>query len=458
MTILTVALAVVPILGVGESLRGGAEAASLFAASMHGAKVGCSLAPHPPTQGAGSDAAPLTLQAAIDQALARNPRLVALRRQVEAARHRPLQVVSLPPPRLEAQIWRWPVTTLDPRRVDMYMLMLTQDLPRGEKRRLRAAVAESERDLAEAALAVEARALIDEVKRAYAELFVARRAVELHQASAALLRQFIDLSRTKYASGRISQHDVLKAVLELSALHATLVELTARAAVAEARLNTLLDEPPDRPIGRLAEPREQVALPPLAALERRALGEAPEVRQARLDVERAERALAAAQAEGRPDLMVTGGYFASPLGEDGWTAGIGVTWPGAPWARRGLAARIGEAQSQLDAARARLRATENAVRFAVNEAYRRAQAAETRAALLRTTILPQSDQTLEVSRIAYETDRVDFLAVIDSQRALLDARLEYVRALVERDQALADLERVIGLGPAEAPVGTLDPR
>jgi cobalt-zinc-cadmium efflux system outer membrane protein len=80
----------------------------------------------------------------------------------------------------------------------------------------------------------------------------------------------------------------------------------------------------------------------------------------------------------------------------------------------------------------------------VQDAYVRARAAQDRAALLRTTILPQSQQTLDVSRIAYQTDRVDFQALIDNERTLLDAQLDYVRALSEFQQATADLERAIG--------------
>jgi outer membrane protein TolC len=87
---------------------------------------------------------------------------------------------------------------------------------------------------------------------------------------------------------------------------------------------------------------------------------------------------------------------------------------------------------------------ENALRLAVQEAYVRVKAAEQRAALLKTTILPQSQQTLDVSRVAYQTDRLEFLALLDNERTVLNAQLEYYRALSDFDQALADLERAIG--------------
>ena len=74
----------------------------------------------------------------------------------------------------------------------------------------------------------------------------------------------------------------------------------------------------------------------------------------------------------------------------------------------------------------------------------RADAAQERAALLRTSIVPQSDQTLAVSRAAYQTDQGDFLMLIDNQRVLLDVQRAYYRALSDLEQARADLERAVG--------------
>ncbi len=80
----------------------------------------------------------------------------------------------------------------------------------------------------------------------------------------------------------------------------------------------------------------------------------------------------------------------------------------------------------------------------MQEAYVRVKAAEPRAALLRITIVPLSEQTLEVSRAAYQTDRVDFLALIDNQRVLRSAQLSYYRALSDPERGPADLERAVG--------------
>ena len=61
-----------------------------------------------------SEAPRLTLRTAIEEAVQRNPELIALRREYEAARAAPAQERFLAPPMLEAQIWGWPVTTTAP--------------------------------------------------------------------------------------------------------------------------------------------------------------------------------------------------------------------------------------------------------------------------------------------------------------------------------------------------------
>ncbi|MGH9258062.1 MAG: TolC family protein [Vicinamibacterales bacterium] len=387
---------------------------------------------------------PLSLTAAIDEALERNPSLIALRRQFDAARQRPARERFLMPPSFEAQIWQWPVATLNPLNTNMYMFTAQQELPGRGKRALRAALAEKDVELASAEIAVGARDVINDVTRAYADLAVARRAIDIHLASVDLLRQFADVSTIKYAAGRSPQQDVLKAVVELSRLHEDLVTHEESAATAAARLNTLLDREPHAPIGPLAEPREDVVLLASEELQRLALERQPALRVAQLGVERAEAALAVVHREYKPDFFVGGGYMVMPREAGAWTAKVGMTWPNAPWSRGRLDAQKAEAAAEVDATAAHVRAVERQLRLYVHEAYIRVTAATQRAALLRTTLLPQSEQTLELSRVAYQTDRVDFLALIDNQRALLDAQLSYYRALSDRELALADLARAVG--------------
>ena len=147
----------------------------------------------------------LTLRAALNEALIKNPRLIVLRREYQALQHRPAQARALAPPSFDVQVWQWPFNTLNPRNVNMYMFTFGQSLPGRGKRELRAMVAQKDTERSLAAIVLEARDVIDDVKRTYAELFLARREIAVHHANVDLLRQFADVSEAKYVTGRISQ-------------------------------------------------------------------------------------------------------------------------------------------------------------------------------------------------------------------------------------------------------------
>lgn len=274
---------------------------------------------------------PVTLTVLLEEAIERNPELVALRAQVDVVRQRPGQERFLDAPMAEAQIWQWPFNSINPADTNMYMLMVTQDLPGRGKRDLRAAVAEKDVALAGADVAVRTREIINQVKQAYASLYIARKAIRVHLDSIELLRQITDIAQAKYAAGRISQQDVLKPTVELSRLHGAIITFDEQARLASARLNILRNLPPETPIGPLIEPREQTILPTSADLQRLALERQPELQRAGIEIERAEAELAAARSEYKPDFSIQGGYMLMPRMTDAWMARVGITWPRAPW-------------------------------------------------------------------------------------------------------------------------------
>jgi len=398
----------------------------------------------PGVPGAAS-AEPLTLQQVLDEALARNPELIALEREYERTKRAPATARGFAPPMFQAQIWRWPINTLNPSNVDMYMFSMSQTLPGRGKRDSRAALAEAGAAVAGASIEVRARRIVDEVKQAWADLYLARKAIEVNTSTVTLVRQFADIASAKYATGSISQRDVLSSVVELSRLHERLIALTEREQLAMAALNTLLDRAPETPVGALADPPELSVLPPTDALQALALEHEPGLRVASLETTRAEAALAAAIAQYKPDFQVSGGYMVMPDRTDAWMASVGISWPGAPWSRKRLDAEKALAEAQVSATDARRRAAENEVRLAVHQAWVRVQSAGERLALIESSVLPQAGQTVAVARVGYESDRGSFLALIDSQRVLLDAQLDYYRARADRAQAVADLERVVGV-------------
>src|SRR3972149_3948289 len=122
-----------------------------------------------PARAIAQEAPPLTLAAAIEEALAHNPALAVLRGQAAEARQRPAQERFLTAPMVEAQLWQWPIGTLRPMDTSMVMFTVRQDLPGRGKRDLRAAAALKDTEVVETAVRVRALEIVDEVKRTDAE-------------------------------------------------------------------------------------------------------------------------------------------------------------------------------------------------------------------------------------------------------------------------------------------------
>lgn len=402
---------------------------------------------------AAADSAPaLSLAEAVARVRANHPELAALRAQFDADRLKSAAERSLMPPMLEAEVREWPIDTPNPGEA-MLGLMLVQEFPGRGKRDARAALADREADVTGAGVSVRERDLILRVRKAYTELQLARHTGGVYRSTVALLRQVADVAEAKYAAGRTGQQDVLKAIVERALLEEQVLMADERARVSAASLNVLLGEEPDADIGATDPLADELDVPAVRDLHRLALESQPELAVVDADVARREAALTQASRERGVDFVVRGGFMVRPDESNAWTALFGVTWPRAPWARGRFDAAEKAAAAQIEAARAERKAVENALGFAVQEAWVKADTANRRVRLLRSSVVPQAEHALEIARLSYQADRAGFLDVLDLERVLLEARLGVVRALAERDVALAELERAVGrdLEPAVHP-------
>jgi outer membrane protein TolC len=83
-------------------------------------------------------------------------------------------------------------------------------------------------------------------------------------------------------------------------------------------------------------------------------------------------------------------------------------------------------------------------RFQIHDLLAKVRASWEVAVLYRTTVLPQAELGVEAARVGYQVGKSNFLDLLDADRAWRGFQLEYYRALVEREQRLAELEQVIG--------------
>lgn len=387
-------------------------------------------------------AEPLTLKAAVAEALERNPELRALRGSYEAARAAPARERYLAPPRLETQIWSWPVTTLNPAKTEMYMLMAEQELPGKGKRAARVQVAERDADMARQQIPVRANEILAELKQAYVDLALARELVTLYDGQRVLLEDIAEAATVRYASGGGKQHHTVASLVELTRLAKDVTAVDERSGAAEARLNATLGRPPAQAVEPLAPVARSVTV---ADAERVAETNNPELAMVDAAIAREEAELARVRGERRPDYVIGGGYMLMPGDAGALTVRGGITWPNAPWSRGRLTATIDAQEKRLAAARAQREVVAARIRYRLRDVTVRIAAAERQAQLIQTSVMPQVEHAFELARVAYTGGEGDFMDVLESQRLLLTTGLEYATARASISRAYVDLETAAGV-------------
>ncbi|MHC4391598.1 MAG: TolC family protein, partial [Planctomycetota bacterium] len=290
------------------------------------------------------------------------------------------------------------------------------------------------------------------VARAYYDYAYAVRALAINDKSLGLLEEIEKIAQVKYRVGQGSQQDHLKAQVRVIRLKTRAIELQRWRARAESRLNQLLSRPPDAPLGTpptlASEPQTG---PTLAELLEAAYERQPTLQAALEAVRRAEARRSRATLNYLPDVTLgveytdIGNANVNYRGEgDGAfaiTAGIQL-----PVSLPARSAAVREAEAEIARAKEELRSVRDGVGQKVRTAFVDTVRAREIERLLRATLIPQARQVLDSARAGYETEKNDFLTLIDAERALDDVEIEAARALADLYSARAELEHAIG-GP-----------
>ncbi len=386
----------------------------------------------------------LALPDLIHEALARNPEIVAARKQWEAATNRIVPARSLDDPTLSVQLWNFP-ETFNVTQTQNSIFGLSQSFPFPGKLALKGEVASRSAEMTEQAVRAKERDLIVRLKQAFYDLFLAQKAIQIHHEQVELLRHFVEIANAKFRTGKGSQADVLKAQVELSMLHQHLPVLEQRRETAGAMLNTFLDRDPASPLGVAQEPPQMPFDKMTDDLHRLALDTRPELKAAELAIQRTEQSHTLAQRQYYPDFNVAFQRFQNFQANDGFGAYVAMSIPFAFWTKPKYDAGVQEAAASIAAARAQQHTLENQTRFQIKDLVAKLRSTDQVATLYRTTILPQAEQSLEAARVGYRAGKAGFLDLIETERTLRGFQLEYFKTLVERQHRLAELEQVVGI-------------
>ena len=396
-------------------------------------------------------AEPLVLKSLLEEARSKSPDILAAKKRWEASQARVPQAKSLEDPVIGLGFQYTPGSPFQLSKTPSSerMLTISQFLPFFGKLSLKGKIAMVESQMLAAAYKQKELEVINSVKAAYYDLFMNYKEIDLNQESQKILEGIAKVAEAGYALGDVSQEEVYKIHLEVARLNTAIKNLEQEKLSRQARLNTLLNRDPG---GSLAVPRlsEDTSFndKDIRPLYQATILNQPDLIIFSYAIERNKFAKSLAKKSFFPDFIAGLAQRGLTTGTIGpWDLMLSFTVPLWFWTKQRY--EVKEAIANLEEAEAAYKAMQNKAFAEVKDLATKVEIAKNKIKLYKTSLMPILESSIESSLAAFRSNKGDFMMLLDSQRVLVEAKMEYFKALVEYNTNLADLERTVGVGLGE---------
>jgi outer membrane protein TolC len=288
-----------------------------------------------------------------------------------------------------------------------------------------------------------------QVAAAYGQVLTAESARSAADAAAKAAAEDVTRAERRRDAGTVTNADVLSLQVHLAQMRQRAIEATGHAAVARATLNRLRGAAVDAEFSV----QEPPLAPPAAArdwkpLAQEALAARPDLRRREAEVDLASSSGRQAKAAWWPQVAAQAAYQYDGLSfsdrASAWIVGGEARWSfstgmGEKAAMRAATSADVKARAQLADARA-------AVEVEVVGAVRQLESAEAREAVARASVA-QARESQRILRDRYEAGMAGVQDVLAASAAVLQAETARVSAVADRLVAQAALDRAIGRRP-----------
>ena len=379
----------------------------------------------------------------VQQALERNPAVLAARRAVDARKSLIAAARTLPDPSVSFETMGNPYLTLqrgDPS--SARVLRFSQEIPFPGKLSLQGQIASAEADAEAWKYEQIRREVVTELKMSYYDLLLAQKLTDVVEKSKTLLQQFAEISEARYRVGQGAQQDILKAQVEVSRLLDRLATLRRERDTAHARINTLLYRPPDTPLGPMPQMSKPKFDRTLDELYDKALANNPGVRINRKEIDRDELAVSLAKKSFYPDFEAEFSYFNRPDMPEMYGLMFKAKLPLYFWRKQ--RPELESATATLLAQRRQYDDTLSTLYFRLKDPYLKISTDGNLLDLYGKAIVPQATLALESSISSYRVGAVDFLSLLSNQATVLEYEMKYYEVLTDYCKTLVTLESLTG--------------
>ncbi len=396
----------------------------------------------------------LSAAEAVKTAVSENPGLAEMQARFRAMSEIPSQMGTLPDPVVSFGAMNFPTDSFDRDQEPMTQLQvgISQAFPFPGKLNLREEAAEFDAQAAFYTADEMRLMLIANVQQKWWQIFYLDRAIDTIRSNQVLLKQFIDVAKTKYETGKGLQQDVLLAQLEQSKLIDKNIQIQALRSNQAILLNTMMNL---RANAEVSLPRtvnkslptilNEHRLYQLAAIHR------PIIKQREQTVAASESRLDLAKRNEYPDFNVAVNYGNrsgnNPMPMSGSRSDfvsvmVGIKVP--LYLGRKQSKAIRQKSSELEKNHYAVLDEKGRVSAEISTAVTDYRRAGQQMSLFGSGIVPQARQTVQSMLAGYQVSKVDFLNLVRSQIILLNYELQYWKSLSEAKQALAKIQAAVG--------------
>ena len=387
----------------------------------------------------------------IEEGINNNPDLLASYHNWQADQAKVPQAGALPDPQLSFNLLNMPMNTFDFNQEPMTgkQIALMQMFPFPGKQGLRADIAQSGAEVSRAKNQELKNQLVKNIKQTYYDLFFIDQSLETVQKNSGVLQDFINIAESKYTVGKGLQQDVLKAQVELSKLEEKAVSLQQKRRATTARLNTLLNRPAGTPLGKTIAPEPDSLKMDLVKLEELAEKNRPLLQAWNSMLQQSRQKVSLAKKEYLPDFKLGVAYTQRDKLENGaggmdFLSGLfTVDIPLYFWRKQDK--KVEETRYNQEMVQESYQNVQNQVYSNLDETSSDVDKNFRLLNLYKTGIIPQATQSLNSAIAGYQTDKVDFLTLLNNQMTLFNFELDYYRFLSDYSKGMADLEAATGI-------------
>ncbi len=386
------------------------------------------------------------LDSIITETLNQNPNVKAYGLKTEASRAA-IGTIKIDAPLIAVDFYQSPITSFpnpfkDQMEIDYSIL---QVIPFPGKLGIMADAGKNRSKMSEMEQQTVKQETIRLVKNAFYETYLADRQLDINSSSQELIKSFIDIARRQYELGIGKQTDILRAQTELYRLASDRIKIVQSRQSIEAMINSYRNKPVDIHIQYIPEiSAKQEKIPALDSLLLIAIKNRPELKSMQYNISMQSFELQNAKKEYYPDFMVRGMYKQMINQADDWSLMLGVNLPIAPWSIEKYSAAVNRSKALVNQAQAEYDNMRNMIASQVKDAQAKYLSSHAQVDLLLNTIIPQARQTLQSALSGYQTGKLEFLMLIDTQRMLLMAQQDYHMAVMNLLTNYANLQRAIG--------------